>query len=150
MRSLPPGHLPPAFGAGCVRACFNALEQLDERSDAYIRDFGLRANFRAALHCGPVVIGELGTIKMEIAFLGDTMNTAARLQQACRDIGHRVLASAALVERLAALPPGIAKRSIGRLRLRGKESEIELYALAAGVAEIRASGEVTALSPRSR
>jgi len=30
------------------------------------------------------------------------MNTAARLQQACRDIGHRVLASAALVERLAA------------------------------------------------
>jgi adenylate cyclase len=54
---------------------------------------------------------------MEIAFLGDTMNTAARLQQACRDIGHRVLASAALVERLAALPPGIAKRSIGRLRL---------------------------------
>jgi adenylate cyclase len=45
---------------------------------------------------------ELGTIKMEIAFLGDTMNTAARLQQACRDIGHRVLASAALVERLAA------------------------------------------------
>jgi adenylate cyclase len=90
---------------------------LDERADAYIRDFGLRANFRAALHCGPVVIGELGTIKMEIAFLGDTMNTAARLQQACRDIGHRVLASAALVERLAALPPGIAKRSIGRLRL---------------------------------
>jgi adenylate cyclase len=60
---------------------------------------------------------ELGTIKMEIAFLGDTMNTAARLQQACRDIGHRVLASAAIVERSAALPPGIAKRSIGRLRL---------------------------------
>ena len=38
----------------CVRACFDALEQLDERADAYIRDFGLRANFRAALHCGPV------------------------------------------------------------------------------------------------
>ena len=57
------------------------------------------------------------------------MNTAARLQQACRDTGQRVLASAALVNRLAALPPGIAKRSIGRLRLRGKENEIELYRL---------------------
>jgi adenylate cyclase len=113
----------------CVRACFDALGQLDERANAYIRDFGLRANFRAALHCGPVVIGELGTIKMEIAFLGDTMNTAARLQQACRDTGQRVLASAALVNRLAALPPGVAKRSIGPLRLRGKENEIELYAL---------------------
>jgi adenylate cyclase len=124
------------------------LEQLDERAKAYIRDFGLRANFRAALHCGPVAIGELGTIKMEIAFLGDTMNTAARLQQACRDTGQRVLASAALVNRLAALPPGIAKRSIGQLRLRGKETEIELYALTAAVSATSASGEITALSSR--
>jgi adenylate cyclase len=113
----------------CVRACFDALGQLDEHANSYIRDFGRRANFRAALHCGPVVIGELGTIKMEIAFLGDTMNTAARLQQACRETGQRVLASAALVDRLAALPRGITKRSIGRIRLRGKENEIELYAL---------------------
>jgi adenylate cyclase len=132
----------------CVHACFDALEQLDERAKAYIRDFGLRANFRAALHCGPVAIGELGTIKMEIAFLGDTMNTAARLQQACRDTGQRVLASAALVNRLAALPPGIAKRSIGWLRLRGKENEIELYALAAAVSATSASDEITALSSR--
>jgi adenylate cyclase len=132
----------------CVRACFDALEQLDEHANAYIRDFGLRANFRAALHCGPVVIGELGTVKMEIAFLGDTMNTAARLQEACRDTGQRVLASAALVNRLAALPSGIAKRSIGRLRLRGKENEIELYALAAAQSATRASGKVTALSSR--
>ena len=151
----PLGHLvtwPLAAGlrdGRCVHACFDALEQLDERAKAYIRDFGLRANFRAALHCGPVAIGELGTIKMEIAFLGDTMNTAARLQQACRDTGQRVLASAALVNRLAALPPGIAKRSIGQLRLRGKENEIELFALTAAVSATRADGEVRALSSRT-
>jgi adenylate cyclase len=133
----------------CVRACFDALARLDERASVYIRDFGLRANFRAALHCGPVVIGELGTIKMEIAFLGDTMNTAARLQQACRDTGQRVLASAALVNRLAALPPGIAKCSIGRLRLRGKENEIEIYALTAADSATQAGAKVTALSSRA-
>jgi adenylate cyclase len=132
----------------CVRAWFDALEQLDKHANAYICDFGLRANFRAALHCGPVVIGELGTVKMEIAFLGDTMNTAARLQQACRDTGQRVLASAVLVNRLAAMPPGVAKRSIGRLRLRGKENEIELYALAAAGSATRAGGG-TALSSRT-
>jgi adenylate cyclase len=76
------------------------------------------------------------------------MNTAARLQEACRDTGQRVLASAALVNRLAALPSGIAKRSIGRLRLRGKENEIELYALTAAQSTTRASGKVTALSSR--
>ena len=97
-----------------------------------------------------MVIGELGTVKMEIAFLGDTMNTAARLQEACRDTGQRILASAALVNRLAALPPGIAKRSIGRLRLRGKENETEIYALAIAEVATRPSGEVTVLSSRSR
>ncbi len=125
----------------CVRACFDALAQLDALAESYIRDFGHRANFRAALHCGPVVVGELGMVKMEIAFLGDTMNTAARMQQACRDTGQRVLASAALVNRLATLPPGIAKRSIGRLHLRGKENEIELYGLTAAMSATCASGE---------
>jgi adenylate cyclase len=96
-----------------------------------------------------VAIGELGTVKMEIAFLGDTMNTAARLQQACRNTGQRVLASAVLVNRLAAMPPGVAKRSIGRLCLRGKENEIELYALAAAASVTHAGGEVTALSSRT-
>jgi adenylate cyclase len=133
----------------CVRACFDALARLDERANAYIRDFGLRANFRAALHCGPVVIGELGIVKMEIALLGDTMNTAARLQQACRDTGQRVLASAALVDRLASLPPGIAKRSVGRLRLRGKENEIEIYVLTAAESATRAGAKVTAPSSRA-
>jgi hypothetical protein len=68
------------------------------------------------------------------------------LQQACRDTGQRVLASAALVNRLAELPSGIAKRSIGRLRLRGKENEIELYALTAAVSATGAGSEVRALS----
>jgi len=78
------------------------------------------------------------------------MNTTARLQEACRDTGQRILASAALVNRLAALPPGIAKRSIGRLRLRGKENETEIYALATAEVATRPSGEVTVLSSRSR
>jgi adenylate cyclase len=122
-----------------VRACFDALARLDDRADAYVRDFGQRADFRAALHCGPVVIGELGIVKMEIALLGDTMNTAARLQQACRDTGHRVLASAALVDRLARLPPGIGKQAIGALHLRGKTSEVALYALEAGPTRLMAA-----------
>jgi adenylate cyclase len=117
--------------ARCIHACFDALQRLDARRSEYESQFGQRANFRAGLHCGPVVMGELGIIKMEIAMLGDTMNAAARIQQACRDTGCRVLASAALIARIAALPPGIVKRSLGPIRLRGKETELELYALEA-------------------
>ena len=112
-----------------MRACFAALDRLAERGPAYERDFGCCADFRAGLHCGSVVIGELGYLKKEIALIGDSMNTAARIQEACRDTGCRVLASAALIERIGALPAGVTRRSLGPLPMRGKEQPIALYAL---------------------
>jgi adenylate cyclase len=115
--------------AACVRACFAALDRLAERGPAYERDFGCRADFRAGLHCGSVVVGELGYLKKEIALIGDSMNTAARIQEACRATGCRVLASAALIERIGALPVGVTGRSLGPLPMRGKKQPIPLYAL---------------------
>ncbi len=112
----------------CVAACFGAIDQLARRADAYRRDFGAAIAVRAGLHCGPVVTGEMGSVKREIVFLGDTVNTAARIQELCRETGDRVLASADLIDRLE-LPPGIAKRSLGDLRLRGKGADLALYAL---------------------
>jgi adenylate cyclase len=75
-----------------------------------------------------VVTGEMGSVKKEIVFLGDTVNTAARIQDLCRQTGDHVLASGDLIDRLE-LPPGIAKRSLGDLRLRGKGADLALYAL---------------------
>jgi adenylate cyclase len=118
--------------SGCVRACFVALDRLRAQGPAYEREFGLVADFRAGLHCGPVAVGELGYLKKEIALIGDTMNTAARIQQACRETDNRVLASAALLDRLAALPPGVTQRRLGALEMRGKERALELHVLEAG------------------
>lgn len=70
----------------------------------------------------------MGTVKKEIVFLGDTVNTTARIQNFSRETGDQILASATLLDRLA-LPPGIARRPLGDRRLRGKESDITLYAL---------------------
>ena len=112
----------------CVAACFAAIDQLAKRAPDYSREFGAAVTVRAGLHCGPVVTGEMGSVKREIVFLGDTVNTAARIQELCRQTGDRVLASADLIDRLE-LPPKIAKRSLGDLRLRGKGADLALYAL---------------------
>jgi adenylate cyclase len=115
--------------ATCVRACFVALARLAARDEDYEREFGLTVQVRASLHCGPVVVvGEMGSIKKEIALLGDTLNTAARLVDVCRDSGDSVIASAELLDRLV-LPSGIATRSLGLIRLRGKEHAIGVCAL---------------------
>ena len=81
-----------------MRACFAALERLAVRGADLRARIRLAADFRAPLHCGPVVVGELGYLKKEIALIGDTMTTAARILEACRETGYRVLASAALLE----------------------------------------------------
>jgi len=112
----------------CVAACFAAIDRLAKRAPDYRREFGAAVTVRAGLHCGPVVTGEMGTVRKEIVFLGDTVNTAARIQELCRETGDRVLASADLIDRLE-LPAGIAKRSLGDLRLRGKGADLALYAL---------------------
>ena len=114
--------------ARCVGACFAAIDRLARRAPDYTREFGAPVAVRAGLHCGPVVTGEMGSVKREIVFLGDTVNTAARIQELCRETGDRVLASAELIDRLE-LPAGIVKRSLGDLRLRGKGADLALYAL---------------------
>jgi adenylate cyclase len=132
---------PPAH---CVAACFAAFDRLAELAPDYRREFGAAVNFRAGLHCGPVVAGEMGSVKKEIVFLGDTVNTAARIQEFCRQTGDRVLASADLIDRLE-LPATVAKRSLGDLRLRGKGADLALYALtkaAASRAEASAGSEI--------
>jgi adenylate cyclase len=115
--------------ATCVRACFAALARLVADGADYEREFGTAAQVRASLHCGPVVVGEMGSVKKEIALLGDALNTAARLVDVCRDSGESVIASADLLDRLV-LPPGVSARSLGLIRLRGKEQAIRLCGLA--------------------
>jgi adenylate cyclase len=124
--------------ARCINACFAAMDRLAQLAPAYQREFGAAVTFRAGLHCGPVVTGEMGTVRKEIVFLGDTVNTAARIQDFCRQTGDRVLASSDLVDRLV-LPPDVAKRSLGDLQLRGKKSEIALYALTKATAAVPTS-----------
>ena len=54
----------------------------------------------------------MGSVKKEIALSGDTLNTAARLVDVCRDSDESIIASADLLDRLV-LPPHVAARSLG-------------------------------------
>jgi adenylate cyclase len=112
----------------CLFACRDALQAA--RSDL-LRRHGHIPGFRASVHCGPLVAGEIGGFKREIALLGDAMNTAARLEQACRMTGHALLASKPLLERTL-LPPGIVVTSLGSHLLRGKSEHLEIFALERG------------------
>ena len=114
--------------ARCVLCAFAVRRRIVSRANAYRDRFGVVPEYRAALHLGPVVAGEMGDLKREIAFVGDTLNTAARLLAAARELGRDIVASTILLDRLA-LPEGLDREPLDPIALRGKERAVPLAAL---------------------
>jgi adenylate cyclase len=111
--------------------CLFAIDDaLVRRRESYVRTFGAAPQLRGALHRGPLVVGEMGDVKREIVMIGDTMNTAARIEETCRTTQRDYIASAAVVKAAAQLPEGVCAESLGAIELRGKEGAIKLFALA--------------------
>jgi len=125
--------------AACIACLFAMDATLARRRADYVRRFGAAPRLRAALHAGPLIVGEMGDVKREIVLLGDTMNTTARIEEACRTTGHDYIASGAVVHALASLPPGVRTERIGIVPLRGKAGSLELFALQGAEG---ASGEI--------
>jgi adenylate cyclase len=75
-----------------------------------------------------VIAGEMGDVKRQIVFLGDAVNAAARLEQACRDFDRDVLTSGELLDRLD-LPAEVSVEALGPILLRGRTAPTDVFAL---------------------
>ena len=116
--------------ANCVRCFFAIRDAIGRAADGYRRDFGTVPRFHAGLHGGPVTAGELGDLRRQIVFVGDVLNTAARLEEHAKRAGLDLVVSGALLERLA-LPPGVAVEAGGEMELRGKTERVAVFGLSA-------------------
>ena len=116
----------PADNARPILCLFLCREALGRVRPQLLRRHGVALDFRAGLHLGTLVVGEVGGFKREITLIGEAMNTAARIEQACRNGGHAFLISEALLERTV-LPHEAVVTSIGAHRLHGKMDSLELY-----------------------
>ena len=96
--------------------------------ETYRTRFGALPEFRASLHRGPIVAGEMGDVRREIAFVGDTLNVAARLLDAAKELGRDVLVSQDLLERTA-LPAGLRAEPLPTLTIRGRSAPLAIAAL---------------------
>jgi adenylate cyclase len=69
--------------AHCVRGCFGAPDRLAALGPVYLRDFGTPVHSRTGA-LRPGGDGRDGLRQEQVVFLGDTMNTAARILEFCR------------------------------------------------------------------
>jgi adenylate cyclase len=119
--------------ANCVRGFFGVQQAIARQAAAYTRDFATVPRMHAGLHGGVVTSGELGDVRQQIVFVGDILNTAARLEEHAKRSGLDLVVSGVLLARLT-LPAGVQAVAVGELALRGKGERVEAYALSATAA----------------
>jgi len=110
---------------GFFFACQNAIHK---QAKLYRERYGMVPAFKAGIDCGTVTAVEIGDIKRDIAYHGDTVNTASRLQNLCNTVGKSILMSSDVYELLS---PGADQdvHHVGCFQLKGKEQMMELYSV---------------------
>lgn len=107
----------------CIGFYFACKRQFQERTGYYMTRYGFLPAFKAGLHAGKVTAVEIGEIKRDIAYHGDTLNTAARIQGVCNEFNRSFLVSEYILQRIG-IPPGMKAEDLGLILLRGKSDRI--------------------------
>jgi adenylate cyclase len=111
----------------CIQAYFNFKRQLAAKKEYYLKNYNCTPHFKAGIHAGIVTVTEVGKYKKEIAYHGDTINTAARIQSKCNEFEKELLISGYLKNLLRDSLFNFDE--LGSIALKGKESKVPLYAV---------------------
>lgn len=115
--------------AACIRCFFDIQEAILKRKAYYQKKYRVAPTFKAGMHYGHVMTGEIGVIKRDIVFSGDVLNTTARIQGKCNEFGVDLLLSKQIIDRLSLPPNTLQPRKMGDLQLRGKQRRVSLYTI---------------------
>ena len=109
----------------CIALFFSFEERLQSKKDYYIRKHGVFPEFKAGVHGGVLIVAEVGIVKKELAYHGDVINTAARIQGECNNYGATLIISEDLLTQLDT--KDYQEKHLGNVRLKGKKKEINIY-----------------------
>ena len=111
-----------------LQCFFDIQQRLLDRSAYYRAHYaGILPEFKAGLHYGFVTAGEIGVVKRDIVYSGDVMNTTARIQGKCNELGVNILLSKSLLDKLGTLQNLFEPTEMGQIALRGKQDAMMLY-----------------------
>ncbi|MBN1150963.1 adenylate/guanylate cyclase domain-containing protein [candidate division WOR-3 bacterium] len=118
---------------GCIRSaplrCFFMMrEAITKKSKKYLYKYGTVPSFKAGLHVGNVVTGEIGLVKKEISHIGDAINTTSRLTELCKELGKPILTSRDVLE-IMTMEKEYVFYPVDEKVLRGKTKSIEIFSV---------------------
>lgn len=112
----------------CLNAYFAFEEAIAKRADYYNAKYGEIPQFKAGVNSGTVMITEVGNIKREIAYHGDTLNVAARLEGECNRLKVNLIISEKLLK-LLKLGDHYDTTFVGDIQLRGKQGFVKMHSV---------------------
>ncbi len=110
----------------CIDFYFACQARFISRKDYYQKKYDLFPEFKAGIHRGIVTGVEVGDIKRELAFHGDTLNVAARIQAKCNEFEADVIISDAVHENLRRNEI-YTYELIGTIDLKGRTKPVVIY-----------------------
>ena len=115
--------------------CFFLMQDIfQNRKAVYLEKYGVYPEFRAALHGGKVIVTWVGDLKKEIVYIGDVVNTTARIREDCKRLEKDFLISEELLQQLGALDD-VKATFIEETVPRGKAKSVKVYSLMREVKE---------------
>ena len=114
--------------SNAIRCFFDIKDTIQEKKENYFNKYRVTPDFKAALHCGKVVKGEIGFFKSEIVYHGDVLNTTSRILGACNKMNNELLISEQLFK-LIKIPIIYTSSKCGSTKLKGKKEQLELISI---------------------
>jgi len=112
----------------CIEFYFACKKQFRARSDYYMTTYGLLPEFKAGAHTGTVTAVEIGEVKRDIAYHGDTLNTASRIQGVCNEYGKDLIVSRELIDKVGP-HANMRTADLGGILLKGKSTKVDLMSI---------------------
>jgi len=113
-------------------ACFQLFKDyintLSKRKEHYLKKYGYEPIFKAGIDMGVVTVAEIGEIKREIAYHGDVLNTAARIENMCNGLKRKLLFSESVRQHLNGSNQFNCEY-MGSYQLKGLNGKMKIYSL---------------------
>ncbi len=110
----------------CIRCFYAIREAVAEKKDFFLEQFSVVPEFKGGIHFGEVMTGEIGTIKKDIVYSGDVLNTTARIVALCNKYQESLLISGELYRALNN-PGGNDINYLDSPALKGKAEPFPIY-----------------------
>ncbi|WP_299333878.1 adenylate/guanylate cyclase domain-containing protein [uncultured Psychroserpens sp.] len=110
----------------CTKLFFAFQKSLLEKSQYYQSEYEHTPVFKAGVHFGTIMIAEVGTVKKELAFHGDVINSASRIQGLCKNYNASLIISKTVLAKLNSNL--INYEEIDEdVTLKGKQKKLKVY-----------------------